>query len=128
MNASTIEIVTALCHSLLDGDMAKTVKYLSPDVIYHNKPWPEVTGHAGVRKVLDPFVHGDNCALRKMDIHHSAADGNVVLNARSELWERAGVSVLLPVAGVFTIRDGLVCRWDDYWDSATMQPLLDLIA
>jgi limonene-1,2-epoxide hydrolase len=127
MSATNIDIVTALCHSLLDGDMAKSVSYLSSDVVYHNKPWPEVTGHAGVRKILDPFVDGENCALKVMEIHHTAAAGEVVMNARSERWERDGVCVTLPVAGVFIVRGGLVCRWDDYWDSATMKPLLDLL-
>ena len=127
MSDTNIRIVTELCNSLLAGDMAETVKFLSDDVIYHNLPWEPVTGHAAVRKVLDPFVDGPNCAVKKMDIHHSAATGDVVMNARSELWERAGVSVVLPVAGVFTLLGGLITQWDDYWDLATMQPLLDTL-
>jgi limonene-1,2-epoxide hydrolase len=127
MSQSNIQIVTDMCNSLLAGDMAKTCEFLSADAVYHNKPWPAVTGHAAIREVLDPFIEGPECALKTMDIHHSAADGDVVLNARSELWERAGASVLLPVAGVFTIRDGLITQWDDYWDSATLQPLLDTL-
>lgn len=127
MSDTNIQIVTDLCNSLLAGDMAETVKFLSEDVVYHNLPWNPVIGHAGVRKALDPLVHGPNCAARKMDIHHSAASGDIVMNARSELWERAGVSVVLPVAGVFTLRNGLITRWEDYWDSATFQPLLDTL-
>ena len=127
MSDTNIRIVTELCNSLLAGDMAETVKFLSDDVVYHNLPWEPVTGHAAVRKVLDPFVDGPDCAVKKMDIHHSAATGDVVMNARSELWEHAGVSVVLPVAGVFTVRDGLITQWDDYWDLATMQPLLDTL-
>jgi len=127
MSDTNIQIVTDMLNSVLAGNMAETVKYLSDDVVYHNLPWEPVSGHAGVRKVLDPFVEGPHCALKKMDIHHSAATGDVVMNARSELWERAGVSVMLPVAGVFTVRDGLITRWDDYWDLVTMQPLLDTL-
>lgn len=127
MSDTNIKIVTDLCNSLLAGNMAETVKFLSEDVIYHNLPWDPVVGHVAVRKVLDPLADGPDCALKKMDIHHSAATGDVVMNARSELWERGGVSVLLPVAGVFTIREGLITRWDDYWDSATLQPLLDIM-
>ena len=116
-----------MCNSLLAGDMAKTVEYMSEDVVYHNKPWDPVTGHAAVREVLDPFAHGPDCAIKVMEIHHSVADGEVVINARSELWERGEVSVLLPVAGVFKVRDGLIVRWDDYWDSVTLQPLIDTL-
>jgi limonene-1,2-epoxide hydrolase len=27
-------------------------------------------------------------------------------------------------AGLFVVRDGLIARWVDYWDLATIQPLL----
>ena len=127
MSETNSRIVTDMCNSLLAGDMQKTVAYLSEDVVYHNMPWEPVTGRAGVRKVLDPFVEGPDCALKKMDIWHTTANGEVVMNARSELWQRAGASVVLPVAGVFTVRDGLIVRWEDYWDSATMQPMLDVV-
>ncbi len=127
MSDTNIEIVTALCNSLLAADMAKSVEFLSEDVVYHNMPWEPVTGRAAVRQVLDPFVHGTNCALKVMEILQSTAAGDCVMNARRELWERAGVSVMLPVAGVFRISDGLIVRWDDYWDSATLRPLLDTL-
>jgi limonene-1,2-epoxide hydrolase len=85
--------------------MAETVKYLSEDIVYHNLPWDPVTGHGAVRKVLDPSADGPDCALKKMDIQECAATGNIVMNALRELWERGGVSVLLPVAGgVYTTR------------------------
>lgn len=124
---TNVPIVTDMCNSLLAGDMANTVEYLSEDVIYHNKPRGPVTGHAGVREVLDPFAHGSQSALKVMKIHHSVANVEVVMNARSERWERAGVAVTLPVAGGFIVRDGLIVRRDDYWDPVTLQPLIDTL-
>jgi limonene-1,2-epoxide hydrolase len=59
-----------------------------------------------------------------MRIEHTVCNGDVVMNARVETWERAGVRVELPVAGLFIVRDGLVARWVDYWDLATIAPLL----
>ncbi len=126
MTDTNIQIVTDMLNSLLAGDMAKTVEFLSDDVVYHNKPWDPVTGHAGVRKVLDPFMVPQS-ALKIMAIHSSVADGEVVMNARSERWSRAGVTIELPVAGFFVVRDGLIGQWDDYWDVATMQPLIDTL-
>lgn len=121
------ELVTEFCNSLLAADMAKTVAYLTEDVVYHNLPWQPVVGRAEVRKVLDPLVHGENCAITKMAIHHTLAEGDVVMNARTEVWERAGVRVELPVAGLFVVRAGQIARWSDYWDLATIQPLLDTL-
>jgi limonene-1,2-epoxide hydrolase len=127
MKDANRELVTEFCNSLLAGDMAKTVAYLSEDVVYHNLPWQPVIGRAEVRKVLDPLVHGENCAITKMEIHHTLAEGDVVMNARTEVWERAGVRVELPVAGLFVVRAGQIARWSDYWDLATIQPLLDTL-
>ncbi len=122
------KLVTDFCNSLLDGDMAKTCTYLTADVLYHNLPWAPVVGHAEVRKVLDPLVHGTNRALKVMDIQYTVGSGEVVMNARIETWERRGVRVELPVAGLFVFRDELIAKWCDYWDLATIQPLLATLA
>ena len=124
MNLSNADLVTRFCQSLQAADMAGSCRYLAPDVYYHNMPWEPVVGHAAVRKVLDPLVNGANCALRRMQIEHTVADGELVMNARLETWERQGIRVDLPVAGLFIVRDGLIVRWTDYWDLATIAPLL----
>lgn len=124
MNQANADLVTRFCASLRAADMAASCSYLAPDVYYHNMPWAPVVGHAEVRKVLDPLVHGANCALREMRIEHTLADGDVVMNARLETWERQGVRVELPVAGLFVVENGLITRWIDYWDLATIAPLL----
>jgi limonene-1,2-epoxide hydrolase len=127
MNTENEKIVTAFCQSLLGADMAKVVTYLSEDVVYHNIPWAPVTGHAGVRQVLDPFIHGANCAITRMDIKHTTSAGNVVMNERMETWVKGNVKLELPVAGVFELRDGKIIHWRDYFDSATVAPLMEAI-
>jgi len=75
MSTENEKIVTEFCQSLLSADTAKVVTYLSEDIVYHNLPWEPVTGHAGVRQVLDPYVHGENCAIVRMDIKHTTSSG-----------------------------------------------------
>jgi limonene-1,2-epoxide hydrolase len=125
MSAENERIVTEFCQSLLGADMAKVVTYLSEDVFYHNIPWEPVTGHAGVRKVLDPFVHGENCALTHMDIKNTTSSGNMVMNERLETWVKGRVKLDLPVLGVFELKDGKISKWHDYFDSATITPLME---
>ena len=119
--------VTDFCHSLTGGDMARSCSFLAADVHYHNMPWAPVTGHEGVRQVLEPLLQGSGCAMQIMEIEHTVCNGEVVMNARLETWERQGVRLVLPVAGLFIVRDGLITRWVDYWDLATVQPLLDTL-
>lgn len=128
MSHSNSALVTAFCQSLAEADMRRSCAWLAPDVVYHNMPWAPVVGHAAVREVLDPLVDGANCALRRMHIEHTVADGDVVMNTRLETWERARVRVELPVAGLFVLRDGLIREWRDYWDLATIKPLLDALS
>ena len=128
MSAENEKKATAFCHSLFDADMAKSVEYLSEDVEYHNMPWEPVTGHAGVRKVLDPFVHGENNMLEKMDILHTTSSGNTVMNERLETWTKGDVTVKLPVVGMFEFNtQGKICRWNDYFDAKTMTPLMEAL-
>ena len=77
---------------------------------------------------LTPFVDGTHCSLTALEIHHQVAEGDVVMNSRTETWERRGLRVMLPVAGLFVFREGLIVRWCDYWDLATFKPMLDAIA
>ena len=123
MNTENEALVTEFCNALSSGNMDTVVSYLSEDVFYHNIPWEPVTGHAGVREVLDPFI-GANL-LQKMEIPHTASSGDIVTNERMETWVKGDVQVLLPVLGVFTITGGKISKWCDYFDSRTIVPLVE---
>ncbi len=127
MSAENEKIVTEMCQSLLSADMTKVVSYLSEDVVYHNIPWQPVTGHAGVRQVLDPFVHGANCAIVRMDIKNTTSSENVVMNERVETWVKGNVRLELPVVGVFEVKNGKITQWRDYFDAESVAPLTEAI-
>ncbi len=121
--AENEQFVTEFCQSLAKGDMTHVVTYLSDDVFYHNMLWAPVHGHAGVHEVLDPFINTNS--LQTMEIKHTSSSGNVVTNERLETWVKGDVRVLLPVLGVFTITNGKISKWCDYFDSGTIAPILD---
>ena len=125
MSNANEELVSSLFRALTEGNMDKAVTYLTEDVFYHNIPWEPVIGRAAVKEVLNPFIDTQHGGLDNVEYLHSLADGNMVMNARDETWRHKDVTVVLPVAGVFEIKDGLICRWLDYWDAATLQPILD---
>ena len=126
MRTNNEQLVTDFCNALADG-LAAILPYLADDVLYHNMPWEPVTGHAGVRQVLEPFI-GSQQLLQKMEIKHTTSAGNVVMNERLETWVKGDVTVLLPVLGVFTIADGKIAKWYDYFDAATVTPLTDALS
>ena len=125
MSTDNEQFVTDFCNSLTSGDMSRVVSYLSEDIFYHNMPWAPVNGHAGVHGVLDPFVNAN--LLEKMEIKHTSSSGNVVTNERLETWVKGDVRVLLPVLGVFTLTNGKITKWCDYFDSGTIAPLMEAL-
>jgi len=128
MSQSNAEIATGLCNALTSGDMDQVVSFLSDDVFYHNLPYEPIIGKVAVKEFLGPFVQNPHGGVDIMDIHHTVADGDTVLNARDETWRYKDVTLVLPVAGVFEVKDGLITRWLDYWDTATLQPIIDAVA
>jgi len=125
MSATHSELVREFCQSLTGGDMSRCKRFLHDDVYYHNQPWTPVHGSDAVCAFLQPFVDGTHASLRDMKILHQVAEGDVVMNAREELWVRGNLQVMLPVAGLFVVVDDVITRWIDYWDLATFKPLLD---
>ena len=125
MSKENEELVSALFRALTEGNMDKAVTYLTEDVFYHNLPFEPIIGRAGVKEFLNPFVDPPDGVLESIEFFYTVADGNTVMNARDETWRNKDVTMVLPVAGVFEIENGLISRWLDYWDTATAQPLFD---
>ena len=49
------------------------------------------------------------------------AEGDTVVTEHVEVWEwPTGESARLPFVSVHVLRDGLIERWSDYWDLATL--------
>ncbi len=127
MSVENEKLVTEFCLSLQSADMGKVVTYLSEDVVYHNIPWQPVTGHAGVRQVLGPFIEGPGRASVKMDIKHTTSSGNTVMNERLETWTKGSTRLELPVLGVFELKNGKITQWRDYFDAKTVAPLMEAV-
>ena len=53
-------------------------------------------------------------------MHRQVADGNLVLNERTDRFLVGGRWLELPVAGIFELRDGLIVLWRDYFDLDTI--------
>jgi len=127
MSVENEKLVSEFCLSLQSADMGKVVAYLSEDVVYHNIPWQPVTGHAGVRQVLGPFIEGPSRASVKMDIKHTTSSGNTVMNERLETWTKGSTRLELPVLGVFELTNGKITQWRDYFDAKTVAPLMEAV-
>src|SRR5881409_1681651 len=99
--------------------LGKASAGFTPDAAYHNIPVEPVTGHDGIRELLNMFAPAADAA--EFEIVNIASRGSLVFTERIDRFTMNGRQVSLPVAGVFEIRDGQIAAWRDYFDFATWQ-------
>ena len=121
-NAPATQLVTRFCKEW-DAAYLTTeamAPYFTDDAVYHNIPLPSRSRAAPPSRPCSvaggaPDEERGSKNLGWV-VHHQAANGDVVLNERTDSFEVAGKRWDVPVCGVFVIRDGKIARWSDYFD------------
>jgi limonene-1,2-epoxide hydrolase len=73
-----------------------------------------VTGRDAIRATIAMFTTGvERIEFR---IRNLAADGDVVLTERVDVFVLPNKTIELPVSGTFEVRDGKIAAWRDYFD------------
>jgi len=94
-------------------DTEQIVGCFAEDGVYHSTPLTPIVGRAAIRD----FVRGfEGVPPGHLVIHHQVATEHVVMNERTDHITRNGRSVVLPICGVFEIRDGRIAAWREYFD------------
>ena len=108
------QIVTDFCAAWARLDLDELMGFFQPDAIYHNIPIDPVMGVDAIRATVTMFTTG----VERIEFHlrNIAADGNVVLTERLDVFVQPNATIELPVMGAFEIRDGLIAAWRDYFD------------
>ena len=90
---------------------------------YDNVPMRKVFGPEGVRETLAPFIA--SCSEIDWVIHYQTASGDttsgVVMNERTDRFKMGDRWVEVPLMGIFTIANGKITLWRDYFDIAMFQ-------
>ena len=90
------------------------------DAVYHNVPVAPIEGLAGIRRIFGAFL--DAFSDAKLDIVTLAAEPGRVLVERIDYFAmNDGRKVVLPVTGVFEVRNGKITRFSDYFDLADFE-------
>jgi limonene-1,2-epoxide hydrolase len=102
------------------GDLETICGAFAEDAIYHNTPVAPIEGIAGIRAIFQAFL--DAFADAKLDIVTLAAEPGLVLAERVDYFTmNDGIKVVLPVTGVFVVRNGEIARFTDYFDLADFE-------
>ena len=114
MTDSPADVVRRFCAAWSDGDLDAILGYFTSDAVYHNIPLDPVKGVDAIRATIAGFTGGvDKIDFRVVNL---AADSDVVLTERVDVFVTGDRSIELPVMGTFEVRDGKIAAWRDYFD------------
>ncbi|HEX3796752.1 MAG TPA: nuclear transport factor 2 family protein [Acidimicrobiales bacterium] len=114
--------VQQLWSALYQRDWDAIAACFGPDSEYTDVPSP-----------ADDVAHGPELIVARLrlglerisgyehDLRLMVAEGDTVVTEHAETWHwHSGESVTLPFVSVHQLRDGVIMRWWDYWDLATL--------
>lgn len=114
-SADNLATVQRLIAAFNRNDLDAVLACMSDDCRYHNIPMQPAVGKPAIRAALLPFMAK---ALEIDWVVHAAAVAvsGQVFTERTDRFRFAHGWLELPVAGVFDIRNGVICGWRDYFD------------
>ena len=115
--SSNTQLIVDFCKAWSSLDPAEIAAYFSEDGTYHNMPTGPVQG----REKIEEFIRGFAGGWTKTDLEilNLAENGDIVMAERVDRTLIGDKAVDLPCLGVFTIRDGKIAVWRDYFDLGT---------
>jgi limonene-1,2-epoxide hydrolase len=113
--SEAIDLIRRFCDEWGKGSgVDAIVDYFTDDAVYHNIPVAPVTGRDAIKATIAMFSTGvDQIEFRVRNI---AADGDVVLTERVDVFVLPDRTIELPVSGTFEVRGGKIAAWRDYFD------------
>jgi len=117
MSEQNVALVRDFLEAMAGPDIERAVALLSPDVEWLNTGLPTLRGrrvHAVLRDMPRRRIGFD------VEIHHIAGEGDVVLTDRTDVLWKGPVRSAFWVCGTFTVRDGLITRWDDHYSAGNV--------
>jgi limonene-1,2-epoxide hydrolase len=115
---SSTDIVDDFLRAAARRDYDTALALLTEDVEYQNMMLPPVHGRDAVRETLEGLLA--LCTDSDWVVHRKVAQGELVMNERTDRFRIGDAWTDLPVMGVFELRDGRIARWRDYFDLQTI--------
>lgn len=119
---SNLDVVNAFLTACAQRDYPAAFELVTDDLEYQNMMLPPVQGKEAMRDTCDMLL--SLCEGSEWLVHHEVAQGDLVMNERTDRFKKDGTWHDLPVAGVFQLRDGLIASWHDYFDLQTAMTAL----
>jgi limonene-1,2-epoxide hydrolase len=111
---TSLDTVHAFIAAAAARDYETALDLLTEDVEYQNMMLPAVHGREAVRETLEGLLA--LCSASEWVVHREVAQGDLVMNERTDRFKIGDTWTDLPVMGMFELRDGRIALWRDYFD------------
>jgi limonene-1,2-epoxide hydrolase len=108
------EVVGAFIAAVESKDVAGALALVTDDIEYDNVPMPTAHGREETGAFLEQF--GAMADEIQFVVHRQLADGDTVMNERTDRFRVGGRWLEIKVAGVFVVAGGQISLWRDYFD------------
>ncbi len=109
--------VTKMWNALTKMDWETLKSCLHPKVHYEDVPTDDPGAHGPENVVKRLGIAFDHLSDHGHEIHHIAAEDDVVFLDHTETWTfKTGETVAHTFCTMHEMRDGKVVKWSDYWD------------
>ena len=111
----TIERLMAAFESL---DFDSLFELVDENVVYQNMPQEPIAGKAALQKLFAGF---GNVSQIRFELLNLAVNGDVVLSEHRDRLVINGRTCVMPMMSSFTLRNGLIAQWREYYDMPTFE-------
>ncbi len=123
---SNVQIVKEALHRFKSGDIATLIETLDDDVIFHTSG-PSVIpiagtfqGHEGAAAFFRRLDQAEEVLAFEPRLYLAEGNTVVVLGHYQARLRASGRTIDFDWAQVFTLRDGRVVRWEQFFDTAAV--------
>ncbi|MFJ9173791.1 limonene-1,2-epoxide hydrolase family protein [Streptomyces sp. NPDC102360] len=119
------EIVTTFLQKMAEHDVETTVAFLSEDVFVHNMPVAPTHSREEWKQRMLAYENTEGAM--KVQVLNIAGDGKGnVLTERLDSFLRNGSWIEIPIMGAFTVKNGLIVSWREYFDMGATKGLSEV--
>lgn len=112
-NATQARTVETLLKALQSQDFDTLDTLVADDIVYQNVGLPTIRGGRRVKKL---FRGMEGRMGFEVVLHRNVAEGDTVLNERTDAMVFGPLRLQFWVCGVFEVHDGQITLWRDYFD------------
>lgn len=111
---SNAAVVENFLHALRDKDFDTFESLAAHDLLYENAGYTRLRGGRRIARIFRGLDRPS--AGFDVTFHRNVAEGDIVINERTDALILGPVRAVFKVCGVFEVRDGRVTLWRDYVD------------